>query len=549
MSFSDAQTATSNGLPVLQRLGPYQILQHVGQGGMADVYRAYDTKNQYIVAVKILSALLAADPNFRKRFEHEAKTVAMLKHDNIVQVLDSGEFQGTYYIVMEYIGKEDLNRHLRKNGPLPLSFTQHMLREVANALDYAHSKGVVHRDIKPSNVLLLELPNSSALEDQPLYRAILTDFGIAKIPDHSYIRTETGALVGSLPYMAPEQIADSKQVGKQADIYSLGVMLYQMLTGELPFIGNNLWETIDHIKHQPVPDPRQVISDIPEHIAAAVQKALAKNPDQRFSSAGALIDALEPNISAIQGLSLNDTSKAVIEPVNPEFTLPLLIWCAIPEGEVIIRNRSFGVRAFHISKYPVTNDQFDAFVNAPDGYTNDQWWNFSQYAIKWRQENPHPVKPRFPDSNCPREEVCWYEAVAFCRWLSMKTGLSINLPSEQQWKLAASGGDNRAYPWGDTPDVQKCNVFESNFIRTTLVDYFPTGASPYGVLDMAGNVLEWCLTEYNNAGNDDITTPEARVLHGGSWLEDMEAARIITRDRFFPDLRDDCVGFRLAIVS
>ncbi len=274
----------ASGLAPGTRLGTYEILEFLARGGMAEIYKGRHPRLDRTVAIKILSTSLAAEADFRQRFEREAQAVAALRHPNIVQVFDFGDVEGTYYMVMEFIDGTDLAHHMRETGPMPLAQVRPILRDIANALDYAHAQGVVHRDVKPSNVMLREVKT-----------AILTDFGIAKIRARGTGATRTGMLMGTLDYMAPEQVRGARKVDGRADVYALGVMLYQMLTGELVFQADNPGAVMLAHLQQPAPDPRILVPDLAENVAVAILRALAKEPDERYPTAGALADAVEVN--------------------------------------------------------------------------------------------------------------------------------------------------------------------------------------------------------------------------------------------------------------
>lgn len=306
-SFVAAQAAPSPTSPTSAKhtgvysgmhCGVYEVLEPLGRGGMAEVYKGYHPRLDRAVAIKILPASLAAEEDFRARFEREARAVAALKHPNVVQIFDFGDSAGLYYMVMEYIAGHDLSRLLHENGPLPLEQATPLLHDIASALDYAHGQGLVHRDIKPSNVMLEKkeaegsrkqetLPSSALLPPSSL-RAVLTDFGIAKIVGGGTGTTKT-AMVGTLDYMAPEQIRASGEVDARADVYAFGVMAYQMFTGRLPFVGENPGAVLMAHLQQPAPDPRAARPDLPAAIAEAILRALSKDPDERYRRAGEMV--------------------------------------------------------------------------------------------------------------------------------------------------------------------------------------------------------------------------------------------------------------------
>jgi formylglycine-generating enzyme required for sulfatase activity len=236
---------------------------------------------------------------------------------------------------------------------------------------------------------------------------------------------------------------------------------------------------------------------------------------------------------------------------------PPFEWADIPAGAVTLEDASnhagtkggqYNVSAFAIAKYPITNEQYEVFVDANDGYRKLHWWEFSKEAKKWRKENPQPAETRFRGDDLPRTIVCWYDAVAFCQWLSHTTGQAIALPAEQQWQRAAQGDDGRKYPWGDEFDASRCNIQGSGIEEPTPVTQYPNGASPYGVMDMSGNVWEWCLTAWRT-DNSDLRGNSGRVLRGGSWNVFRYFARSLNRDWFFPYTRLGDIGFRVVCAS
>jgi formylglycine-generating enzyme required for sulfatase activity len=220
----------------------------------------------------------------------------------------------------------------------------------------------------------------------------------------------------------------------------------------------------------------------------------------------------------------------------------------------------YEVKAFQMAKYPITNAQFQVFVDAPDGYKEAGWWGFSKDAQQWRSKNSQPQATAFKGDDLPRTNVNWYTSVAFCYWLSWKMGVypdvnaiaqgvlsPIRLPTEQEWQRAAQGDDSRKYPWGNQqPTKDLCN-FDRNVGQTTSVTAYPKGASPFGVFDMAGNVLEWCLTAWGNDQTEVNISNNARVLRGGSWYFTYNFVRAAGRYRNNPNNENIDVGFRCAL--
>lgn len=228
-----------------------------------------------------------------------------------------------------------------------------------------------------------------------------------------------------------------------------------------------------------------------------------------------------------------------------------LHWCNIPEGETIIsqgnRKVKYWLEAFRISRYPITHAQFQSFIEADEGYRSERWWQFSDEARTWHQHQPHPVNARFPYENHPRELVSWFEAMAFCGWLSELMQFEVRLPSEQQWQRAAQGDEERIYPWGIQFQARRCNCAEANHQQTTAVDAHPDGASPFAVEDLVGNVWEWCENESPPLAEEILLNPPSRrMLRGGSFLSTSERLSIAAVQTLLPGKRAATVGFRVA---
>jgi len=275
-------------------LGQYEVIEPIGKGGMAEIYKARHIRLDRPVAIKILPARLAAEGDFRERFEREARAVAQLKHPNIVQVYDFGDCDGLYYMAMEYIPGRDLAYRMNQLKKLPLAQVWWVASDLAAALDYAHGRGIVHRDVKPSNVLLEPIAKAEKGSARPasrLQRAILTDFGIAKILQGGE-RSTRGGMFGTVEYMSPEQIRAETEIDGRSDIYSMGVMLFEMLAGRLPFEADHPSAMVVAHLDTPPPDPRQFAPELPEKVARAILRAMAKSRDDRFPTAKDFIRAM-----------------------------------------------------------------------------------------------------------------------------------------------------------------------------------------------------------------------------------------------------------------
>lgn len=258
----------------------YEVVRLLGTGGMAEVYLVHDRHLGRDVALKVLSTRYARDAQFIERFRREASSAAGLNHPNIVQIYDRGEAEGTYYIAMEYLEGRSLKELIVQYAPLRTQHAVALSMQILEALRYAHRKDIVHRDIKPQNIIV---------DDEG--RVKVTDFGIARAGSASTM-TEAGSILGTVQYLSPEQ-AQGGQVEASSDLYSLGVVLYEMATGVLPFTGDNpVTIAMKHVSEAPVP-PRVLVPAVPENLERVIMRALAKRPEQRYITAQAFLEDLE----------------------------------------------------------------------------------------------------------------------------------------------------------------------------------------------------------------------------------------------------------------
>ncbi|RMG86521.1 MAG: serine/threonine protein kinase, partial [Chloroflexi bacterium] len=281
------------------------IIDQIGQGGMATVYKAYDPKTDRYVAIKILPEHFAKDETFLIRFENEARAIAKLEHIHILPIFSYGEEDGIMYMVMRYMDTGTL-ADLIKQGALSFKEASKLLKQIASALDYAHSHNIIHRDIKPSNVLIDNLGN-----------AYLTDFGIAKIVEGQTQGLTGTGLIGTPQYMSPEQCRGEKELTPASDQYSLGIVLYEMVTGKTPYQADTPLAVIYmHVNSEPLTPPSQLRPNLTDAVEQVILKAMANDPADRFPTCGALAEAFA------EAVNRSDTVAAItrktIIPKTPE---------------------------------------------------------------------------------------------------------------------------------------------------------------------------------------------------------------------------------------
>jgi len=533
-------------------LGKYELYEVIGKGGFGTVYRATDPMLGRNVAIKVLHPQLMTDKSFVERFQKEAKILAALEHPNIVTIHELNSIDGRLFLAMQFLSGGSLQQLLLQ-GPLPFEKVQTILHQICAGLQNAHEKGLVHRDIKPANILF----------DQN-GRAVLSDFGLARAVQVSSTSSSFG-IAGTPAYRAPELWRGKPPVSPATDIYSLGCVLFEMLTGRVLFSGNTPDEIItQHLIDGPA-FPEQWPDGIPSALPDILKKALEKDPASRQQTADQLlqdIDTLsQPNISVQNvpvsppsGIHRNkqkvDSDQMSIE-IAKDIRLELVripagtFWMGSdpgignddehPKHEVFLDE-------FWIGKYPITNRQYNYYILNSKDLSNRK----DQMKSVW--QNPKGKEDH------PAVGISWEDSSSFCVWINLLTGYKIRLPTEAEWEKAARGTDGRIYPWGNQqPDEYLAN-FQYHQGNTTAVDSHSAGASPYGALDMAGNIWEWTAdwydeNYYSRSPASNPTGPQygtLRVLRGGSWISLRDIIRVAYRDRSHLTNRFQNRGFRCA---
>ncbi len=524
-------------LPVGTTLSVYRIEGVIGEGGMGVVYRARDMAVGRDVAIKCLHMNLTGDPEVRRRFIREARVLRTFRHPGAVAIYDFIHGEHVLAIVMELVEGENLAQHLaRWRGKMPFDQIRSVLGDVLLAMDDAHAHGVIHRDLKPANVLVRN--------ENGRLRSKIADFGIAKVLEGTTY-TVSGALLGTCRYMSPEQVKTPSLADHRSDIYSLGVTLYELVTGQPPFDGSHFSVMMAHVANAPKA-PSKLRPDVPPALESLILDALAKSPDKRPQSCAVfrerLFDAIPAGVAEVVEAS-EASSGPLPERLRDTSGHEMVL---VPAGKFAMGpgRREVYVDAFYIDRTPVTNAQFATFLEATNYKPTDA--GAKRFLAHWRDGKP----PRGEDEH-PVVFVSWFDARAYAAWAGRR------LPTEAEWEKAARGTDGRRYPWGRAEPRPSHANFGRSRDKTTPVGSYPDGASPYGILDLAGNVWEWCEDVFDedfylngpNMNPKLASKPNRKsghVMRGGSFMYDARALRTYARMGFDPHYRFAEGGFRCA---
>jgi formylglycine-generating enzyme required for sulfatase activity/predicted Ser/Thr protein kinase len=507
----------------------------IGEGGMGVVYRGHDLDRDRVVAIKALHGSLMGDDEIRRRFVREAQLMLGWNHRSVARVHEILEHDDLLAFVMEYVDGPSLEDHAQRwGGKLPYDDIRIVFTEVLAAMEEAHQLGIVHRDLKPQNILLQI--------DETGPHPKIVDFGIAKILEGTTY-TVTGALLGTCRYMSPEQVQRPQDVDHRSDLYSLGVTLYRCVTGRCPFEGNNHFALMMAHVGQPPEPPSHYRPHMPPALEAIMLQALSKDRADRPASCAAFSAALERaliDVTPVRVERESELPRIIVEDDGNEMVL-------IPGGpfQMGASRRTVMLDRFYLARHPVTNRQFVQFVDAT-GYrpADPEASRFLHHVRNGR------VPAELADH--PVVFVSWLDARAYCRWAARR------LPSEAEWEKAARGPKGNKPPHGrEEPTTELANFGRTRGGGTAPVGAHPRGASPYGILDMAGNVFEWCedvddATFYlhgpeRNPRNTIQPGGAPCVVRGGSWPYDARSLRTFARSSFLPSFRLDNVGFRVAL--
>jgi formylglycine-generating enzyme required for sulfatase activity len=520
-------------------LSVYRIESVIGEGGMGVVYRARDVALGRDVALKCLHLNLAGDPEVRRRFVREARVLRSWAHPGAVAIYDFIEYEHVLAIVMELVEGENLAQHLvRWRGKMPYDQIRSVMADILLAMDDAHAAGVVHRDLKPDNVLVRN--------DMGRLRPKIADFGIAKVLEGTTY-TVSGALLGTCRYMAPEQVKTPSLADHRSDIYSLGITLYELVTGRPPFDGSHFSVMMAHVTNAPKA-PSKLRPDVSPALEKLILDALSKSPDKRPASCAVfrerLLDAIPAGVAeTFDAVRVSSVPLPTVVRDTGGHEMILVPGGVFAMGPTATR-REVHLDPYYLDRTPVTNTMFGVFIEATGYKPTDA--GAKRFLAHWRNGKP----PRGEEKH-PVVYVSWFDARAYASWAGSR------LLTEAEWEKAARGTDGRRYPWGRAEPKPTHANFGRHRDRTTPVGAFPEGASPFGILDLAGNVWEWCEDAYDEdfyakgpSMNPKLASAPNKklghVMRGGSFMYDARALRTYARMGFDPHYRFAEGGFRCA---
>lgn len=545
----------------------YRNPQPIGSGGMGTVFKVRDQHLGRSVAAKVLNAVLITKTDI-ERFEREASSMAQLAHPHICRIYDFDWVEHHPFLVMELISGRSLQTVLDQDWPLPNRQVAHWIWQVAMALQHAHDVGIYHRDLKPQNLMIDDKGN-----------AIVMDFGLAKDLYATVSLTQSGGFMGTPAYAPPEQIRDTSSVDHRADIYSLGVVLYQLLCRNLPFSGNLLKIYQQQLKTKTPAPPSSKAPSVDTKLEAICLKATALDSDERYQNAEDLGRDLQSYLEQTSAAPKISESKP---PLAPNLVLPKPAVGVVPFDAKTAREHqedwaaylgyswawenSIGMKMVMIppgallSRSPHTEEQGEVTLPQPFAIgqfvvTQSQWQKVMATS-PWQAGQYVKVGP-----SCPATEISWNDGIAFCEKLTrleheasrLPRDWEYTLPSEVQWEFACRAGTTTQFCFGDDEEMLgDFGWFDENTKNVGERYAHPVGQkqpNAFGVHDMHGNVWEWCLSRSDSHAGSSQAGNTLQAVRGGSWLDKGAQCRCANSALEMPDVRDYVHGCRVVAVQ
>jgi formylglycine-generating enzyme required for sulfatase activity/predicted Ser/Thr protein kinase len=519
----------------------YEVVTILGEGGMGVVYKVSDNILSQVVALKTLLPAFVQHEEALTRFINEVKVSLMLNHSNIIRVFDIRRTQDLYYMTMQYIEGFSLYDWLDENDKRDIGQVLEILKKICAGLEYAHRMGTFHRDIKPANIMMTKQGG-----------VFLVDFGLAKLADGMGNITRLGG-AGTPNYMAPEQKRGG-EIDQRADIYAMGVMAFEMFTGELPKLTM----------------ASQLNPKLNSKVDGVLTKSMASDPGERYGNILTFIEDLADALATrkvapggggatvlegatilegatvLEGATMMEGAEAApVQEARPKPPPESVIdMCMVPAGHFWMgsslkegknetekpRHRIF-LSTYYIDKFLVTNQVYRQFIK-DTGHPEPLFW----------------ADPQLNNPLQPVVGVSWHDAMAYVEWAKKR------LPTEGEWEKAAKGEENLIYPWGNEYADGMANV-DFTLGQTSQVEQFPSGKSSYGCFDMIGNVWEWCLDWYDEryyatSPSENPQGPgkgQKKVIRGAAW--DTISFNARNAFRFFadPEVKSQNIGFRCVV--
>ena len=538
-------------------LRDYQILKSLGEGGMGEVYLVEEALLGRKFAIKRLSPFLTKDSEFYERFKTEARILAKLSHPNIVHLHSFFCEDGIYYLVMEYAEGITLKKYIQINGSIPERRAMMIFQQIMAALHYEHSVGIVHWDIKPSNIMI-----------DPQDKVRIIDFGIARLSDEKH-STPSGSKFGTLFYISPEQVKARKDIDNRTDIFSTGIVLYEMLTGKIPYSTDtdSDYDIMHEIMTKELPDPRKEGFVVSDQCYKLLRKMTEKDREKRPNSTEVmafldkyLIPSDKPKPEAIEKTPEVELAKKPDPIPEPKKHHHFIL---VEGGTFKMGNtpdhgyenekplHEVTVSSFFMCEFPLTQREWKELMGSnPSDRSNERlpidnvtWFGAIEYC------NRRSIKEKLePAYNIEIKPITLKKIVT---WNRLANGY--RLPTEAEWEFAARGGNfSREYKYAGNNNVNIVAWYwENSGSKSHEVGQKPK--NELGLRDMSGNVWEWCWDWYDEAyyavsPKDNPTGPldgAKRVLRGGSFLNNSRSCRVANRNSNVPTHATNLYGLRL----